>query len=248
MEWKPTGTQVGEELEELGVPVTRETRQLLTLLATDPHALYTSISRLSESHVPSDHEIPPVDSLVERHFLSHFGHCTEPSVLRKTKPMNAQCKRLLAVLIRDIGTPVTLAELLLANGLRSGTPRRLRELEHEHGAFDIHTYSRDHVQHYVLSSPEPDTNECSRYWILANLRASDLTSERRVLGILTAFLGQPVTRRELDYVLPESRSAGRGLARAASGDTDAVVERLTSEGHEIVLDKSGYVLRGLAAS
>src|SRR5260370_338472 len=83
---------------------------------------------------------------------------------------------------------VALAVLLLANGLRSATPRRLRELENEHGAFRMRTYSRDGVQHYILESPKPDAPACARYWIKANLRSSPCTGPRRVLGLLSAYL------------------------------------------------------------
>ena len=148
--------------------------QLLALLASDPHALYTSISRLSELHIPEESEIPDVDVLVADHFAREFPDCTERSVLRKTKPMSAQCKRLLAVLRRDLGIAVPLPELLLANGLRPGTPRRLRELETEHGSFKMRTFSKDRVQRYILADAHPDVNACARYWIKANLRESSL--------------------------------------------------------------------------
>lgn len=237
--------RVDEELEELGIPSTPETRRLLRLLATEPHTLYRALSRLGELHVPADGDIPPVDQIVGDHLARDFPHCTEPSVLRKAKPMGVQCKRLLAVLLRDLGTPVPLAELLLANGLRPATPRRLRELENEHGAFRMKTYAKDRVQHYVLESPEPDVATCARYWIKSNLRHSRSGAAQRVLGLLSAYVGEPVARREIDYVLPEKDSPGRGLARAAAGQTDSALAELRARGYAIDECDGSFVLRAI---
>jgi hypothetical protein len=233
MDWMPNQERVEEELEQLGIRSTPESRRLLGLLATEPHTLYRALSRLGELHVPADHEIPPVDRIVRDHLARNFPHCTEPSALRKVKPISEQCKRLLAVLLRDLGTPVPLAELLLANGLRSATPRRLRELENEHGAFHMKTYAKDHVQHYVLESSEPNAAACARYWIKSNLRSSRSGAPQRVLGLLSAYIGEPVARREIDYVLPEEESPGRGLARASGRQTDAALMELRARGHAI---------------
>jgi hypothetical protein len=156
-------SRIDAELDELGIQSTPETRRLMSLLATEPHTLYQALARLGEAHEPDEQAVPPVDRLVASHLATGFPQCTEPSILVKSKPISGQCKRLLAVLIREVGTPVPLAELLLANGLRSATPRRLRELEMEHGAFRIRTYSRDRVQHYVLEDPNPDIASCARY-------------------------------------------------------------------------------------
>jgi hypothetical protein len=229
-------------LDELGIPVTRETRKLLALLASDPHALYSSISRLSELHVPNESEIPNVDRLVGDHLATQFPACTERGILRKSKPISTQCKRLLAVLLRDVGIPVPLPELLLANGLRSGTPRRLRELETEHGSFRMNTYSKDGVQHYVLEDPHPDVNACARYWIKYNLRRGDLPPARRVLGLLSAYLGEFVMQREIDYVLPEDESPGRGLARSTSGQRDLAIRELQARGYRITVEREGVRL------
>lgn len=234
------------ELEELGVESTRGTRQLMSLLATEPRLLYQALSRLSEAQEPDEDDIPPVDRLVDAHLRSAYRHCTEPSMLRKGKPISEQCKRLLAVLVRDVGTPVPLAELLLVNGLRSATPRRLRELKTEHGAFRMRTYSRDGVQHYILEDVAPDVEQCARYWIRANLRAADhLPAARRVLALLSAHLGSPVSRRDLDYVLPEDESPGRGLARAAAGVSDSAIGELRERGYAIDASDDEVVLRSL---
>jgi hypothetical protein len=243
MTWRPDRQRVDAELDILGIESTRDTRQLISLLATEPHSLYQALSRLSELNVPDDAAIPPVDRQIANHFADHFRSCTEPAVLRKSKPMSSQCKRLLGVLTRDLGSPVPLAELLLANGLRSATPRRLRELETEHGSFQIRTFAKDRVQYYTLESPDPDLSACTRYWIKANLRASSLGPARRVLAMLSAYLGEEVTRRELDYLLPEERSAGRGLARAAAGTTDEAIAELRARGYEIDHTPAGAVLR-----
>ena len=242
MNWSPDPAAVDAELEELGIPSTRETRSLLALLATEPHVLYVALSRLSELRVPDEHEVPPIDRLVGERLQTNFGHCTEPSILRKGKSMGSQCKRLLAVLIRDVGTPVPLAELLLANGLRSATPRRLRELETEHGFFAIRTFSKDRVQHYLLEHPDPDIDACCRYWIRANLRNSPLPAERRALGLLSAEVGTPISRRDLDYILPEPTSPGHGLARAAGGHTDEVITALRERGYRIDEVSAGFIL------
>lgn len=248
MNWQPDRERVEAELDLLGIESTKDTRQLVSLLATEPHSLYGALSRLSELRVPSDEAIPPVDHLVGEYLQSHFTQCTEPSIRRKTKPISSQCKRLLGVLMRDIGTPVALAELLLANGLRSATPRRLRELETEHGAFRIRTYSKDRVQYYELESPDPNVAECARYWIKANLRDSDLKPAPRILALLSAFVGQEVTRRELDYLLPEKESAGRGLARAAAGLTGKALDELRARGYPIEDTQAGVMLRSVPRS
>ena len=248
MTWQPDRERVEAELDLLGIESTRDTRQLISLLATEPHLLYGALSRLSELHVPADEAIPPVDRLVADYFETHFEHCTEQSVLRKTKPISVQCKRLLGVLTRDIGTPVPLAELLLANGLRSATPRRLRELETEHGAFRIRTYSKERVQYYTLESAEPDAAKCARYWIKANLRDSRLRPAARVLALLSAFVGEEVTRRELDYLLPEKESAGRGLARAAAGQTDEAIAELRARAYPIEETPAGVLLQSPLSS
>jgi hypothetical protein len=245
MTWNPDRAHLDAELDELGIPITRETRQLLALLATDPHALYTSLSRLSELHVPEDDQTPNVDRLVADYFALHFESSTEPSLLRKAKPVSAQCKRLLAVLLRDLGEPVPLPELLLANGLRSATPRRLRELETEHGSFKMQTYSRHRVQHYVLESAEPDLAACARYWVKANLRESTMPAARRVLGLLSAYIGDFVTRREIDYVLPEAESPGYGLARSASGESAAAIAELRQRGCQLTEGAEGVRLDSL---
>lgn len=242
--WKLDRDEVDATLEELGVAPTPETRQLIAVLATDPHALYTSLSRLSEIEF-DELSVPDVDGLVERHLQSRFSSCTEPSVLHKGKPMSKQCMRLLAVLIRDLGQPVPLPELLLVNGLRSGTPRRLRELELEHGAFAVRTYSRDRVQHYVLESPDPDVVACARYWVRANLRESGLSPSRRVLALLSAFLGDIVPYREIDYVLPEASSVGPGRARGASGEAESTVAELVTRGYAIAENPDGVCLTHL---
>jgi hypothetical protein len=245
MTWKIDTTALDAELDELGIASTRDTRNLLSLLATEPHSLYRSLSRLSELHVPDETQIPAIDRLVDERLSSAFASCTEPSVLRKLKPTSAQCKRLLAVLIRDVGTPVPLAELLLANGLRSATPRRLRELQHEHGSFSIRTFARDRVQQYLLEDPAPDVDACARYWLRSNLRNGGLSPERRALALLSAEVGDPVTRRELDYVLPEETSPGYGLARSAAGNSAEVVTTLRARGYAIADTADGYVLAEL---
>ena len=248
MNWQPGRERIEAELDLLGIASTKDTRQLISLLATEPHSLYAALSRLSELHAPSDDAIPPVDRLVAEYFQTHFTDCTEPSILRKTKPISSQCKRLLGVLMRDIGTPVPLAELLLANGLRSATPRRLRELETEHGSFHIQTYSKERVQYYKLERPDPNVAECARYWIKANLRNSGLKPAARVLALLSAFVGQEVTRREVDYLLPEKESAGRGLARAAAGLTQEGLDELRARGYSIEETQFGLVLGSVSWS
>ena len=245
MSWAPDSAAVDAELDELGIVSTPDTRRLLSLLASDPHALYTSLSRLSEMHVPSDADIPPVDRLVHERFRRHFARCTEQSALRK-KAMGSQCRRLLSILLRDVGTAVPLQELLLANGLRSATPRRLRELETEHGSFAIRTFSRDRVQHYVLESADPDIDACCRYWIRSNLRNSSLSSERRVLAVLSAELGRPVGRRDVDYVLPEETSPGHGLARDGGVGTDQAIAALRNRGYRIDNVRDGFVLQEIS--
>ena len=246
MTWTPETAAVDAELDELGIAVTKDTRALMSLLASDPHALYSSLSKLSELEVPDESGLPPVDALVSKRMQELFPECSEPSVVRKAKPISGQCKRLLAILLRDVGTPVPLPELLLANGLRSATPRRLRELETEHGGFLIRTSSRDRQQHYTLERAEPDIDRCSRYWIRSNIRASGLSPARRVLALLSAEKGREVTRRDVDYVLPEEGSPGKGLARQASGFSELTVGELRQRGYRIIDTSHGFRLEDAA--
>ena len=192
----------------------------------DRASLYAALSRLSELHVPTDDEIPPVDRLVAEHFRTHFEHCTEPSILRKGKPTSRQCKRLLGVLLEDVvGTPIALAELLARQrpAIRHATtPARTRD----------RTWRLPHA--HLLKGPRP----------VLHARESDRTSAPvRAIGsrrtsnwglppalvycaLLSAYVRQEVTRRELDYLLPEVKSAGRGLARAPAGQTDEASEQI----------------------
>jgi hypothetical protein len=236
--------RLDRELDELGVSSTPETRKLLDLLATDPHALYVCLSRLSQLEFDAA-QLPAVDELVAHHFKSGFPDCTEPQILRKSKPMGSQSRRLLGVLLRDVSTPVPLPELLLANALRSGTPRRLRELQMEHGAFQIRTFSRDRVQHYLLEHPDPDVATCCRYWIRANLRDSRLGPERRVLALLSSQLDTFFSLRELDYILPEKVSPGFGQARGGSGRSAETLSELAQRGHDLETAEHGVRLRTL---
>jgi hypothetical protein len=245
MTWRIDDARLEAELDELGVPSTRETKQLLQLLATDQHALYTSLSRLSQVNLPTDH-LPDVDRLVTDRMSSAFGSCTERSALSKGKRMSGQCRRLLTVLIRDVGTPVPLPELLLANALHSATPRRLRELGREHGRFPIRSFPVGKVPHYQLDSAEPDVDACCRYWIRSNLRqGKGLSDERRVLGLLSSELGRVVPRQDVAYVLPEAKSRGKGVARETSGAATVTLAKLVKRGYAIEECDEGVLLADL---
>ena len=71
-----------------------------------------------------------------------YTKCTEPRVLKKAKKTGPQNRLLLSVLLDRLGQPVPLQELLLLNGLRNATSRRLRELEVEHGHFSMRLLHR----------------------------------------------------------------------------------------------------------
>lgn len=242
MNLSPGGEALDRELDQLGVVANTDTRRLLSLLATDPHALYTSLSRLSELQVLDESGLPQVDWLVEESLNTKFASCSEPFVLHKSKAMGLQCKRLLGLLLRDVGIPVPLPELLLANGLRSATPRRLRELETEHGCFAIQTFNRSKIQHYVLTSPDPDADACARYWIRSNLRSSDISPPRKVLALLTSEPGRPFKRRDLEHILPSKHQGGKGRARPTSGLLDNAVSELRQRGHDIAEDAGEFTL------
>ncbi len=243
----PGRGELDAQLAELGIPATRETRRLLRRLATDSRALHSMVRRLSELSVPGEADLPDVDGAVERRMRRAYKTCTEPELLYKGQLMGAQNRRLLGILLQRIGEPVPLPELLLANGLRSATPRRLRELQTEHGFFAIETFTEGRVSHYALRSPDPDIDACAAYWMKKNIRDSALGPHARLIALLSAQVGDVVSRRNLGYVLPEAQADGKGRARGPQGALARRIRELRDLGYEVPRQGHGYVLRSLDA-
>src|SRR4051794_38395788 len=108
-------------LIELGVPVTKETRALLHVLAADSVALHKTVRTLSELRIPNTSTLPDVDGQVQTHMTRAYKHCVVPGVLDKKRKLGKQNQLLLSVLISRLGQPVPLQELLLLNGLHNAT-------------------------------------------------------------------------------------------------------------------------------
>lgn len=243
----PSNPDLNKALMELGVPPIEGARALLRKLATDPGALALAVRRLAEIAVPKDEDLPDVDGAVERRMKRAYKTCTAPELLRKPKKMGTQNKRLLGLMLTRVGEPLSQHELALANGLRSATSRRIRELETEHGFFEIRTYSEGRVTHYVLERSTPDIPACAAYWLRRNIRESNLGPHARLVALLSAYVGQSVSRRDLGYVLPEAESEGKGRARAPQAALTRRIRDLRDHGYEVTTTDDGYLLKSLDA-
>jgi hypothetical protein len=103
--------------------------------------------------------------------------------------------RILDYLRRNVGEPVTGEELRAISGIQEWA-RRIRELRVEDG-FDIQEVGRST---YVLTQAEPDADRAAQ-WQLANRIRNESGSARDRIGrFLTAYVGQTVTRDQIDYV------------------------------------------------
>jgi hypothetical protein len=223
-------------LSDLGVVATDETRQLLAILASDSSALHRTIRRLASLRSRREAELPDIDEAVTERMKASFLNCTEPVLLRKPRRIGTENKLLLTVLLERLGKPVPLQELLLINGLRSATSRRLRELETEHGHFKIHVEGSGDATAYVLEDPEPDIDATANYWLKWNLRnasTKSITPHRRLLGLLSAHLGEAVSIDDLAYVLPKSESSGKGKPRSPQLAVARRVRELREDGYRV---------------
>lgn len=100
-------------LLDLGVEPTSGSRELLRVLATDSVALHRTIRRLAELRTQDASVLLDVDALVTSRMQDAYPQCTEPSLLRKGKPIGPQTRLLLSVLLERLSEAVPLQELLL---------------------------------------------------------------------------------------------------------------------------------------
>jgi hypothetical protein len=239
-----------EALADLGIPDTMETRALLARMANDSAALHRTVRRLAAAHRVDETSLPDVDGPVEEYMRSTYGTCIRPELLRKPRRMGRQNRRLLSVLLKRVGEPVPLQELLLINGLHNATSRRVRELETEHGGFAIRVEGTGDATAYVLEYPRPDIPATAYYWLkrnIRNLRARQITPHDRLLALLSARLGDVVPLDDLAYVLPKSESAGRGRARTPQLAVARRIRELREKGWQVQSGKDRTRV-GLASS
>ena len=100
-------------------------------------------------------------------------------------------------------------------------------------ASTMRTYSKDRVQHYVLERADPICAPALGIGSRRTFVRVLLPPARRVLALLSGYVGEFVGRREIDYVLPEPESPGRGLARSTSGESDDAITELSHRGYAI---------------
>ena len=251
---EPSPRELDKVLRELGVRATPETRRLLSVLFGESAALHWTIRRLADLQPPDESRVPDIDARVNERMTALFGNCTDPTLLRKRRAMGTQNRLLLAVLLERLGEEVPLQELLLVNGLRNATSRRLRELGTEHGHFSIRVVGTGDATAYVLESSVPDIDATAFYWLKRNIRDRDkgtIRPHERLLALLSARLGDPVSIDDLGYVLPKSESVGRGRTRTPQLAVARRVRELRSEGWQVQsggdkthagLSSSDYVL------
>jgi hypothetical protein len=232
----PNRAQLAQQLNDLGVANTSDTRALLGRLATDAAALHRTIRALSELSEPDIADLPDVDDDVDAAMRRLFGRCKDQSLLRKGERIGRQNRVLLAYLIARVGHPVPLHELLVVNGLRNATSRRLRELETEHGHFSIEVTGSGDSTAYTLKHAIPDLDATAYYWLRRNIRTRKPKTIRpyeRLLALLSARLGQAVPIDDLAYVLPKQRSEGKGRARTPQLAVARRVRELREEGWQV---------------
>lgn len=217
----------------LGVEATPEVRQALERLLSDDAALWQLLDALSSHREPDTNSFADLDERVESRMRERWGDRVDNDrLLRKRKKLDEQGRRLLAVLASRVGKEVSLRDLMLYNRFSAATDRRLRELKTEHGAFDIETIGSGRESRYLLVSTEPDIDRCAEYWLLNNIRESDLSVPARLLSLLKARMPEKVTISEFRYVNP-GQAAGKGLPRMSQSSTDRRVRELREDGWRV---------------
>lgn len=157
----------------------------------------------------------------------------EQRLLTKRDRIGIQNKRVLGLLLQRLGDPVPLFELLLVNEMSSETSRRVRELRHEHGSFDIEVRGSGRETSYVLISPEPNIDRCADFVLKENLRSSTLRTPERLLALLGSRMPAPVHLDELLHVNPVRTSSLSGRARAAQSETGRRMRALREDGWRV---------------
>jgi 5-methylcytosine-specific restriction endonuclease McrA len=223
-------------LAALGVPATPESRAVIRKLASEPSALHATIRELAALRPWDASRVPDVDCMVDKAMTEMFGDCTDPSLLKKGVRMGKQNRLLLAYLLERVGQPVQLQELLVTNGLHNATSRRVRELATEHGHFAVEVVGTGETTAYVLRHSKPDIEATAHYWLKRNIRSrkkKTITPHERLIALLSARLGDPVSIDDLAYVLPKHESSGKGRARTPQLAVARRVRELRERGWQV---------------
>lgn len=118
--------------------------------------------------------------------------------------------RILSYLKLFVGEVIEGEELQVVGGIQEFA-RRIRELRVEFGYNVATGVSREELRpdQYVLESVEPDT-EAAEKWRTANrIRKQSGGSRDRVLALLKAYVGKPVTGEQIAYVAGAREAARR---------------------------------------
>jgi hypothetical protein len=102
-----------------------------------------------------------------------------------------------------VGLVVDGRELQVVAGIQEAS-RRIRELRVEFG-YDISTgYSRDDLRpdQYILNSTSPDEDEAQKWRTANSIRKQPGSARDKILALLKAYVGRPVTTEQIAYVAP----------------------------------------------
>jgi hypothetical protein len=118
--------------------------------------------------------------------------------------------RILAYLKLFVGVPVEGAELQVVGGIQEFA-RRIRELRVQFG-YKISTgYSAEDLRpdQYRLEKTAPDREEAEKWKIVNGIRRLNGGARERILELLKAFVGKPITVEEISYVASIKEAARR---------------------------------------
>lgn len=118
--------------------------------------------------------------------------------------------RILAYLKMFVGSVVDGAELQVVGGIQEFA-RRVRELRVQFG-YKISTgYSAGDLRpdQYRLEKAEPDEEEAKKWRIVHGIRKNKGGARERILELLKAFVGKPITVDEISYVAGINEAARR---------------------------------------
>jgi 5-methylcytosine-specific restriction endonuclease McrA len=221
-------------LAALGLPASSSVSDLTDMLLSDSEALMILLDEVTAGRAPNIDNLPDTDRDVQTALDRLFVDRVQEQALRtKKRPSGTQNRLLLAMLLERPGEWVPLIELLLANGLRTDTPRRLRELREEHGGWQIEQAGVGRRSRYRLASTTPDVDASARWWLHNNIRNSGMPPHERILVLLKAHLGEPVPLRAVQYVNPKASGGGRGRTRQAQSETSRRIRELREKGWQV---------------
>lgn len=111
--------------------------------------------------------------------------------------------RILTYLKMFVGQVVDGQELHVVAGIQESA-RRIRQLRVESGYSIVTGYSRDDLRpdQYVLETVEPNEQEAQKWRTANEIRRRGGSARDKMLALLRAYVGQPVTTEQLAYVAP----------------------------------------------